>query len=85
MVSGLQIRAARGFLCWDRHELATKAAIPVFNIERIESEDSITGRSELASFVPAIQQVFEAAGIEFTSDDHVPGVRLHPKKKRRKK
>jgi ribosome-binding protein aMBF1 (putative translation factor) len=85
MISGLQIRAARGFLCWDRRELAAKAVVSVFNIERIESGNSITGRSKLASCMTAIQVVLEAAGIEFTNDGDVPGVRLHAKKKRRGK
>ena len=85
MISGLQIRAARGFLCWDRRELAAKAAVSLFNIERIESGDSIGGRSKLASCVADIQVVLEAAGIKFTNDGDVPGVRLHPKKKRGRK
>ena len=83
MISGLQIRAARGFLCWDRRELAGKAVVSIFNVERIESGDSIGGRSKLASCVATIQMVLEAAGIEFTNDGGVPGVRLHTKKKRR--
>ena len=85
MISGLQIRAARGFLCWDRRELAAKAVISLFNVERIASGDSITGRSKLASCVATIQDVLETAGIEFTNEGDVPGVRLHPKKKRRRK
>jgi ribosome-binding protein aMBF1 (putative translation factor) len=37
MISGLQIRAARGLLCWDRRDLARKSVVPLSMIERIET------------------------------------------------
>jgi hypothetical protein len=36
MISG-QIRAARGFLAWDRRDLAKKAVVTIYTIERIEA------------------------------------------------
>jgi len=76
MITGLQVRAARGFLVWDRRELAKKAVVPLSAIERIEMGERLTDRSGKA--VKAIRTTMEAEGIEFL-DDGAPGVRLHPK------
>lgn len=80
MISGPQIRAARGFLDWTQRELATIAVVPVFSIKRIEHEEN--GKSTLGAQLAAVQATLEAEGIEFTGDGGVPGVRLHPKKRR---
>jgi hypothetical protein len=77
MVSGLQIRAARGFLCWDRRDLARKSVVPLSTIERIETGEKITGA--LNAGLSAIKKALEAEGIEFIDGD-IPGVLLHPKK-----
>jgi hypothetical protein len=37
MINGLQIRAARGFLAWDRRDLAKKAVVTIYTLERIET------------------------------------------------
>ena len=75
LASGLQIRAARGFLCWDRRDLAKEAAVPSTSIERIETGDHQT--SETAKNLSVIRSVLENKGIEFTDDNGVLGVRLH--------
>ena len=75
LASGLQIRAARGFLCWDRRDLAKEAAVPSTSIERIETGDRPT--SETAKNLSVIRSVLETKGIEFTEDSGVLGVRLH--------
>ena len=62
---------------------ATKAAVPLFTIEWIEGEGKITGKD--VKHLAAIRDTLEAAGIEFTSDDSVPGVRFHPHSTKRKR
>ena len=83
MVSGAQVRAARAFVGWTARALATKAAVPLFTIEWIEGEGKITGKD--VKHLAAIRDTLEAAGIEFTSDDSVPGVRFHPHTTKRKR
>jgi hypothetical protein len=43
MINGLQIRAERGFLAWDRRDLAKKAVVPIYTLERIETGAEISG------------------------------------------
>ena len=76
MISGPQIRAARGFLDWTAHDLANKAVVPIATVQMIESGEVAASLAELV----AIQATLAAEGIEFTNDDGVPGVRLHHKK-----
>jgi hypothetical protein len=82
MITGLQVRAARGFLVWDRRELAKKAIVPLSAIERIEMGEKLADASGKA--IKAIRTTMEAEGIEFL-DDSAPGVRLHPKGSKRKR
>ena len=70
-------RLARGFLRWERRDLAREAVGPLFSIERLESGEKPVG--ELTTVLAAIQATLKAKGIEFTEDDGVLGVRLHPK------
>jgi hypothetical protein len=81
MINGLQIRAARGFLAWDRRDLAKKPVVPIYTLERIETGAEISG-SAMVKGLAAIQAALETEGIEFTDDKGVPGVRLHPKTSR---
>jgi hypothetical protein len=83
VVTGLQIRAARGFLAWDRRYLAKKAVVTIYTLERIETGAEISG-SAMVKGLAAIQAALEAEGIEFTDDKGVPGVRLHAKKRKGK-
>ena len=77
MITGLQVRAARGFLCWDRGDLAKKAIVPLSTVERMEMGEQLAGVS--AKAINAIQGTMEAEGIEFLDDGDAPGVRLHEK------
>jgi hypothetical protein len=81
MINGPQIRAARGFLAWDRRDLAKKAVVTIYTLEGIETGAEISG-SAMVKGLAAIQAALEAEGIEFTDDKGVPGVRLHPKTSR---
>ena len=77
-ISGLQIRAARAFLVWDRRDLSRKAVVPLAAIEHLEMGAKASGKTMMAA-LSAIQAALEAEGIEFTEDNGVLGVRLHPK------
>ena len=76
MISGPQIRAARGFLAWTARDLANKAVVPIATVQMIESGEVAASLAELV----AIQATLAAEGIEFTNDDGVPRFRLHHKK-----
>lgn len=84
MISGLQIRAARAFLVWDRRDLSRKAVVPLGTIEHLEAGTKGSGKTMIAA-LSAIQAALEAEGIEFTEDDGVQGVRLHPNPARKQK
>lgn len=78
-ITGKQIRAARGFLAWDRRDLAKKSVVALYTIERLETGAAMSGAAVTKSLV-AIKAALEAEGIEFTSNASVLGVLLHPKK-----
>jgi hypothetical protein len=82
MITGRQVRAARGFLAWDRRDLAQKAVVTAYALERIETDGKISGTA-MTKALSAIKAALEAEGIEFTDEGSVPGVRLHLKKIRR--
>ena len=52
-------------------------------MERIETGAEISGTA-MVKGLAAIKAALEAEGIEFTDDKGVPGVRLHPKKRKGK-
>jgi hypothetical protein len=81
-ISGSQVRAARAFVGWTARALATKAAVRPFTGEWIEGEGKIA-KKDLRDLA-AIQATLEDGGIEFTNNDGVPGVRLHPSNKKQK-
>lgn len=75
MLSGVQMRSARGALRWSAEELATRAGVASRTILRLEQFDGLP--PSRTSTLMDIRRVFEAAGIEFigTPDDG-PGIRL---------
>jgi DNA-binding transcriptional regulator YiaG len=79
MITGSQIRAARGILRWSAEVLAKRAAVGVQTIKRMEAVDDIPpGR---AKTLGDIQRALEAAGIEFIPENGGgPGVRLRDRK-----
>jgi transcriptional regulator with XRE-family HTH domain len=79
MISGAQIRAARGLLGWTTRELAGRAIVSVSTVQLIENAGGRPNASREA--LAAVQNTLEAAGIEFLDGD-TPGVRLHPKKQK---
>jgi transcriptional regulator with XRE-family HTH domain len=71
MISGPQIRAARGLLNWSRGDLARATGISQNGIANIEMGAS----SPLAVTLERIQRAFEKDGVVFTNGDE-PGVKL---------
>lgn len=75
MVSGAQIRAARGLLGWSSQELARRSGVGWSTIKRFE--DAIGVPASRAGTLQRVQTVLEQAGIEFFGDPiKSPGVRL---------
>ncbi len=75
MISGEQIRAARGLLGWSPWQVAKRAQIVTSAAVRRAERG---GKPPLDEFqLSAIRAVFESAGVEFT-DGEGPGVRLRP-------
>jgi transcriptional regulator with XRE-family HTH domain len=73
MITPEQIRGARAMLGLTQAELARRAGISKTGLNNIESGSS----DPKASTLRAIQQVLEAAGVEFISENGGgPGVRL---------
>lgn len=75
MITGVQIRSARGALRWSSQDLARQSGVGARTIKRLEQFDCIPpGRSETLS---AIRHAFEAAHIEFIGGPNdAPGIRL---------
>jgi transcriptional regulator with XRE-family HTH domain len=74
MISGAQVRAARGMLGWTRHELARRAVLSDATLYALETA---RGTPANVDALAAIQATLEAEGIEFTGLG-ARGVRLHP-------
>jgi transcriptional regulator with XRE-family HTH domain len=75
LITGTQIRAARGALNWSVKQLADRAGVGTATIARYE-EASCVPKSRKGN-LKKLRAVFEAAGIEFigTPDDR-PGIRI---------
>jgi len=72
MVTGAQIRAARGLLNWTVRELAQRSGVHRNTVTRIETDDTQSGYS-----IETIKRAIEEAGVEFiTENGGGPGVRL---------
>jgi transcriptional regulator with XRE-family HTH domain len=71
MMTGAQIRAARGFLDWTVRDLGKKAKVHFNTVHAIERGKSNGTPETLA----AIRKALEKAGVRFTNGRR-PGVRL---------
>jgi transcriptional regulator with XRE-family HTH domain len=73
VISGGQIRAARGLLGWSQERLCAAAGVSKRALGRLESGAGDTRRSTIVS----VQGALERAGVEFlASGEKGPGVRL---------
>ena len=78
MITGSQIRAARGLLHWSSEETAAKAKLSRQTLHRLELSTDIPA-SRTQSLVE-LKRVFEEAGVEFIGEPgNGPGVRLWPR------
>jgi ribosome-binding protein aMBF1 (putative translation factor) len=74
VITGAQIRAARGLLGWSASDLATKSGTTRFTVQRLEQHDGIPpSRSQTLA---DLQRAFEEAGVEFIGTPEQPGVIL---------
>lgn len=73
MITGAQVRGARGLLRWKPETLAKRARLTVQTIQRAESVDD--DPPVTIANLYAIQRTLEDAGVEFT-EWAPPGVRL---------
>jgi transcriptional regulator with XRE-family HTH domain len=71
VMTGSQIRAARGFLNWSVRDLGKKSKVHFNTVHAIERGKSIAKPETLA----AIRKALEKAGVEFTNGRR-PGVRF---------
>lgn len=71
MITGRQIRAARGLLGWDATDLAAKAGLTRETVSKIENDSVQARESTLKDIVSA----FDKYGVEFTDNS---GVRIKP-------
>ena len=58
VITGQQIRAARGILAWDRRDLARKAIVTIYTVERIERGTGISDAAK-AKGLTAIKTALE--------------------------
>ena len=76
MISGAQVRIARGMLGWTRHELARRAVLSDATLYALENT---RGTPANVDALAAVQATLEAAGIEFLVYDDAPRLRLRKK------
>jgi transcriptional regulator with XRE-family HTH domain len=76
MLTGEQIRAARGLLGWGQADLAAKSGIGLTTIRRLEARDGIV--SGTVGTAMRIQRALEEGGVLFLGEDGElgAGVRL---------
>lgn len=75
MVSGRQIRAARGLLNFSAEHLGAMASVGWATIQRFEGVDGIP--PSRGGTLERVKEALETAGVEFIGDPvHSPGVRL---------
>lgn len=65
MITGGQIKAARGLLRWTAAELAKRAGIGISTVQRMENTVGIP--SAAATNLAAVQRALEAGGVVFIS------------------
>jgi transcriptional regulator with XRE-family HTH domain len=74
MITGGQVRAARGFLGWSARELAEASGVALQTVQRIEQHAGLP--STRVQTLQDIVSALEAAGIEFIGTPEEPGVIL---------
>lgn len=67
MLTGAQVRAARGFLQWTVADLAKASGVGISTIQRMESEDGFP--SARGGNIEAVHSALVESGITFLPDD----------------
>ena len=67
MITGAQMRMARGFLRWSVKDLAEAADVSSATVKRMEESDGLP--PVLAANLAKVQAALEARGITFLADD----------------
>lgn len=76
MITGIQVRAARGALNWSADKLAQQVGVASKTIRRIETETGVPQTT--TAILSKLQTTLEAAGIEFIGGPgDAPGIRIH--------
>lgn len=74
MLTGAQIRMARGYLNWSVAKLEEMSGVSATTIKRMEKSEGIP--KTMSDKLVDIRRVFEGAGLEFTPENgHAAGVR----------
>ena len=78
MITGAQIRAARGLLGWSAREAAERSGLSLPTIQRLEKDAGVSPTAQARTFAD-LKRAFEEAGVEFIgSPENGPGVRFKP-------
>jgi transcriptional regulator with XRE-family HTH domain len=84
MITGAQIRAARGALGWSVQTLASKSGVGFRTLTRFEQSDGVP--PSRTGTLQDVQKCLESAGVQFIgSPDDWPGVRFSAKPRQDKK
>jgi transcriptional regulator with XRE-family HTH domain len=79
MLTGAQMRMARGYLRWSVKDLADASGISGTTIKRMEESEGVP--KSIADNLLAIQLAFESAGLEFIPENGGGvGVRVRERK-----
>ena len=79
VITGAQMRMARGFLKWSAKQLSEEAGIGVATVKRMEEFDRLPNAkgANIEAVYDALQNALHERGAELTfSDSHGPGVCL---------
>jgi transcriptional regulator with XRE-family HTH domain len=80
MLTGGQIRMARGYLNWSVAKLEEMSGVSATTIKRMEKSEGIP--KTMSDKLVDIRRVFESAGLDFTPENgHAAGVRPRLKRK----
>lgn len=78
MLTGGQIRAARGILRWSSGQLAERAGVGIATVHRAEATDDVPSMN--VRTLTKLKTALEAGGVEFLDGHYTgsggPGVRL---------
>jgi len=67
MLTGSQMRMARGYLRWSVKDLADASGVSGTTIKRMEEGDGVP--KSISDNLIAIQRAFEGAGLEFIAEN----------------